>query len=1183
MPLCYDKDMLNIYYADAQADKEKFIFDHIDSDRQTILIVPDQFSLQAEQDALRYCGRALLNLMVTDFSALGHKVVKQTDGHEPRIIDKYGRHILLSVLIGRMDEELSVLRSRGKRSGVGGLADQMNTMISELKRYEISPEKLSEVIGQLRQEGNPCVAGGSAQQGPARAAGSYLILKLEDMLRIYQAYEQAIDGLYRDAEDYITYYADRIPKAELVQGSDVWIYGFDTFTPKNLEVIRRLLETARSVSVVMTYTEDGTVSDSPARALTRGGGAGLFRLTEQVMQRLDKEAEVAGCETRLQRIDGYSRESLWDAGDSETLKQRIHLVQTSGVLEEAESAAAFIQSLVRDEGYHYGEIAVLCNDMDGRGRMIRRTMERWDIPVFADQKRKVLHQPVISFLLSFLEVLTDGLNGSGIAGMIKSGLPGFDADDEELLENYMKEFRIRGGRWQKEFVLDGGVYSEEELQRLNAMRVFLVELCGQAKDSIGRRNTAREKVRGLIEYLEDGFHIRERIRQTVDRQEELHLQEGAAETAQIWNAICGILDQIVQIIGEEKVSNALLRDMITAGLETLEIGLVPASRDCVLMGTLQRSRPGRIRALVVTGANAGLLPMDVTEEGLLSRHEKERLEAMDLEFAGRKRIAQMEEQLAIYRMFSLPSERLYVSCSQSGEDGSMLRPSELFRVLLQWQPHAEGDPGRTDRMSCIGSGKATVPYLAGALRQAAAEEPDHPAETVLAENVFWTEVLDWYRRNDPVQVDRLLRGARFDNHQEALGEEMADALYRGDRQALEVSASRLEKYSGCPFAHFIQYGLRAREQRIFEVGGREIGDVYHRCLMEFSRELEAGSSARKDWNTITEEECREQIAGILFGSAADYREGLFAADEYNQFRMERINEICGDIAWALVCQVRQGKIRRMLFEEPFGRTSADGGSPSRIHIPAVEVQVGGRPVRIRGVIDRLDMMDAGEGEPDGIRIIDYKTGSNTIQPEYFRAGYKLQLMVYMDAALKAEPGDGTGDGESPREEETGSPVPAGVFYFKIRDFRIDGDTKKGVPDAEDPEDLQMRMKEFYRMEGIAIDDRALMSAQDQRLDGKASAESSVIPIKYDPKKESYVRTRGGTLMQQEEFRQLMEETRRQIERICSGIYRGGIAASPKRETKTDMQGGRITACRYCGFRSICGFDPSIRGCRYDDV
>jgi len=116
-----------------------------------------------------------------------------------------------------------------------------------------------------------------------------------------------------------------------------------------------------------------------------------------------------------------------------------------------------------------------------------------------------------------------------------------------------------------------------------------------------------------------------------------------------------------------------------------------------------------------------------------------------------------------------------------------------------------------------------------------------------------------------------------------------------------------------------------------------------------------------------------------------------------------------------------------------------------------------------------------------------------------------------------------------------------------------------------------------------VNDPALIGAMDERVDGTEKAESMVIPVKYDPKKEAYVQTGGGTLLESEEFQQLLEATNRQVERICGEICRGEIAAMPKRETKSDWEGNRITACRYCGFRSICGFDPSIKSCKYVDV
>ena len=1157
--------MLNIYYGDANTDREKFMFDRIDPNEKTLLIVPDQSSLQAEQEALRHFGGgALTELVVTDFSSLGRKVVKETEGHDPQIIDKYGRHMLLTVLIGRLDEDLTVYRGL---KGRNAFADQMNTMISELKRYNVTPEHLEQVVQELREQGS----------------STYLIMKLEDVLRIYRAYEDAIAGIYRDAEDYITYCADRITESSMVSGAKVWIYGFDTFTPKNLEVIGRLLQAAESVSIILTY-EDGSSPAAPVRALTQGGGAGLFRLTDLMMQRLAEAALQCGHETTKTAIEGYPRRNIWTQAGSTPGESEvpITLVRAGSIYEEAESAASFIQGLVRDEGYRYGEIAVLCNDMDVRGRLLLRTFDRWDIPAFADRKRKVLHQPVVSFLLSFLDVLASGWSEDGILGMIKSGLPGFGDEDEAMLENYVKEFRIRGSRWQKPFDRSVGEYTDEEMERLEQMRSFLVTVCARAKDAIGRRNTAEEKIRGLAAFLQEDLAITERIGELVERQQQMGLPEGAAETAQIWNAICGIFEQIIRVIGEEKISNGLMRDMISAGLESLEIGLVPVSRDSVIIGTLQRSRPGRIRALVVVGANAGLLPMDIGDEGLLSRREKDHLEQMKLEFADREKITQMEEQLAVYRMFSLPTDRLYVSCSQSDGEGAMLRPSEVFRVLQQWQPEVLGDLRDRDPLAQVASRKATVPYLADVMREQGGKR-----------DLLWQAVMDWYMANDPAQISRLKRGSTFSNHKEALGEKFADALYRGDREALEVSASRLELFSGCPFAHFVSYGLRAQEQRSFEVGGREIGDVYHQCLMEFSRQMQAENR----WESLTEQECRERVSRILEGSAEGYREGLFESDGSSRFRMERITEICGDVAWALVNQVRSGSIRRMYFEEPFGREAgrrADGdagrsgddvgrsdvqsGEAGRIHLPAIEVQVGDRTVRIRGIIDRLDVLQTPDGQ-EAVRIVDYKTGNVSIRPEDFEAGYKLQMMVYMDAALAQEKGRAD-SGEADGGQADG-PVPAGVFYFKISDFMIDGD-KSAVP--EDGDAQEAKMKRQYRMEGITVDDAGLILAMDDRMTGDTKAESDVIPVKYDPSKEAFLAAGSGNkLLGKEEFRQLLVVTNQQIQKICDSLCRGEIHASPKREQNKDREGNKRTACTYCDYRSICVFDPTIPGCRYEDV
>ncbi len=1119
--------MLKIFYGSEATAKEEFIFENIDISRKTILIVPDQFSLQMERDALAHFREevsALLNLIVTDFTSLGGKVVKESDGGTPELIDKYGRHMLLSLIIDKSAEDLSIYR---KMKGKNSFTALMNQLISEMKRYGTAPEDLTGI-----------------EEDESPIADSYLKFKLDDIEKIYSRYEKAIDGKFLDSEDYIKFYGDLILESELVRGADIWVYGFDTFTPLNISVMQKLLSAAGNLNVVLTC--DGGDAEDPdapldGRTFTTGEGEGLFDLSRYVMKQFGDMAEEIGEEVSRIPIKQYR---------SSAFANKVELAETSNMHAEADRAAAYITKLVRDEGYRFGDIALICNDMDVRGRILTRTIQRWGIPAFADQKRAVLHQPVVGFVLSLLDVMVKGFDNDAIMSMVKTGLLGWSREDEELLQNYVAEFRTRGSKWQDEFTLTGDVYTEDELLRLNRMRAEIVDIIQTAKDETGRRNSAEEKVRGIYEYLEGRFNIRDKIGEIIERQKDMQLMEAAAETAQSWNLICSIFTQVVRVIGNERISNEALRNLIEAGLEAAEIGLVPLSADCVLIGTMQRTRISRIKVLMIVGANEGILPYKSDERGLLTDRELEILENLKLSISKREDVSRQEEQLAIYRNLSLPTDILYVSYSMADGDGRAASPSFLFMDLKEkFNVEVMGDLGNENDIEKISSRKGTLTFMADAMRRYVDEDRI---------NREWLLSMKWFEEHDAADLERILSGMNFNNKIEALGREMADALYCGDSDKMLVSASRLERYSECPFKHFIGQGLRADEQRIFEIGPREIGDVYHEVLMTFSQRLTPQdipvTDPQSPWMTITKDQCREEIRKIINEETEGYNEGLFESDSEGGFRAERMGDICGDVAWALVNQVRHSSIKNMRFEEPFGYRGND--------LPPIRIQLSeGKEALLRGRIDRMDVLDV-HGQ-DAVSIVDYKSGTNTIESDDVKTGYKLQLMVYMNAAK--------------RDME-----PAGVFYFKIHDNLFD--TTKNNTEAK--ADVSKKVMGAFFMEGITIDDEGLYEAFDSEFYEAASAgessKSNTIPVNYIKTHGVFKSIGGGELLTREDFQELCDEARRQVERICREIYDGNIEIAPKRKRKKD---GSIVqnACTYCGYKSICMFDISFEGCSYTDV
>ena len=1099
--------MLNIYYGGENIEKEKFIFEHIKG--RSLLLVPDQFSLQAERDAFFYLDKTgLMDLAVVDFSALGHKILKEASSPVPPLIDKYGRHMLLTRILEESDDALKIYKGvRGKNSFV----ERVNMLISEMKRSEVSVDMLREVSESLEDS-------------------SFLKYKLKDIVTLFSLYEEAIAGKYLDSEDYITFYGDKMLDSSLIAASDVWVYGFDTFTPKNMLVLERILKTARSLNIVMTWEDavktppERSAKDDAGDSSQSGdaawpGDAGflaaddredLFSLTGFVIRNLVKMAEDLNEEVTCQAITGSGRDNLW----SKTLREisvspeaplqekdpRITAVCTSNIYAEADRAAAYILQLVREHGYRFGDIVVVCNDTGLRSGVIRRTFVRWGIPVFIDQKRKVIQHPVVGFLLSLLEIIGSGYRDSAVMQLIKSGFLGLAEEEQDALENYVQQFKIRGTLWKKPFSRMGDNYTAEDLNRFNELREQVVSVIETARDRIGKYNTAGEKIRGLYGFLADDFMMEDRIEAMAKAQQEAGFLDGAAETGQSWNVICRIFDQIVETVGEERLSGRALRQIVEAGLAEMEIGIVPVNPDSVLVGTMQRTRVGRVKALLVLGANEGLLPLQKTDEGLLSEREKAVLEEMDLEFSRTEDMVKQEERLAIYRTLSQPEERLYVSCSRIDETGGELRPSAVFRELENFlQSRAESDDsvvlgdledGEVTEIAV--SPKGAISYLTDAFRE-------YLEDGKLDED--WLYAGLWYGSHEPEEMERIRRGMEFDNEQNALGGQLADALYRGDRRAIEASASRLEKYSGCPFAHFISYGLRPEDLRVFEMGPREIGDIYHECIMKLSQRLTAGEDSFQGldavpvaitdpdsrWMKITQEECREEIRRILQEETGTYREGLLSSGRNESYRTERIVDICSRVAWAMIGQVRRGRIREMYFEQPFARGA---------QLPPIRVTAGEHEVLIKGKIDRMDVLEMPEHE-DGletaVRIVDYKTGGDSVDVEHFRSGYKLQLMLYLKAATQKQ-----------------EVKPAGVFLFKIREIDADADARTVVPGEVAAEE---RMEDAYKLEGIVLDDMDLIDAMDTEIGGA----SKVLPIKYVKKNGTYSGSSGGYLFSREEF------------------------------------------------------------------
>ena len=75
------------------------------------------------------------------------------------------------------------------------------------------------------------------------------------------------------------------------------------------------------------------------------------------------------------------------------------------------------------------------------------------------------------------------------------------------------------------------------------------------------------------------------------------------------------------------------------------------------MGSMIRTRPGPLKAMVVLAANEGVLPMEPASEGIFSVDEKEFFKEHNFPIGHLDELKMTEENVAMYRLISKPYER----------------------------------------------------------------------------------------------------------------------------------------------------------------------------------------------------------------------------------------------------------------------------------------------------------------------------------------------------------------------------------------------------------------------------------------------------------------------------------------------------------------------------------------------
>lgn len=1108
-----------------------------------LYIVPEQMTFLSEYRLINTPGlTGMIRTQVYSFTRLAWRILQETGGASRLHVSSTGLNMLIRKIIEDNKDELKLFKQAADKTG---FLQHVELMLKEFKHYCIQPEELV-----LKQKE---LAFGVSTRALAD--------KLHDLELIYRKFEDALIGKYIDSNDYLSLLAKSIEQSDYLKNAEIYIDGFHSFTPQEYMVIEQLMKHCSRVTVAL-------VVDRPFKNGVQPDDMHLFRMpgeTYSTLYELARENDITiEYDEYLAFAPRFKTNSLQHLEvnfDKRPVKvyqdqPEIELRTAANRRAEMEGTAREIRRLVMEDGYRYQDVAVLMRNGNDYEETLETVFRDYDIPYFKDQKQPMLNHPLIELIRSSLETISSNWRYEPVFRAVKTDLlfP-IGTSSEKLreqmdrLENYVLAHGIRGNRWTDkqiwpyrrflglEFSDAGQTDAEREIESdineaKNMIALPLVKLTRRLK----RAKTGQGLCEAVFMFLEE-LEIPAKLEELSNSAEERGELIAAREHGQAWDSVIELLDQFVEILGDEQVSIKDFISILDSGLEAMNFSLIPPAIDQVFVADLELSRLSHIKASFVVGLNDGVMPAKQGDDGILSDEDRTELlsNGLGIALGSKKRL--LDEDFVAYRAMTVAAERLYLSYPIADDEGKALLASPYLKRIRDMFPKlteitVENEPGelvQEDQLAYISHPATAIAYLT---TQMQLKKRNYP----MAE--FWWDVYNFYMESTlwRMKTKRILSSLFFKNETKQLSEKISKDLYGNE---IIASVSRMELFHSCPFSHFISHGLRLRERDVFRLEAPHIGDLFHGALKWIADEV---NSRNLSWASLTKEQC-EWLAkeAVAFLAPKLQNQILLSSNRYFYIK-RKLEQVIGRASQVLSSHAKSSGFSPVGIELAFG--------PHKELPPFAFTLKNGTKMQLQGRIDRVDKAEDEHGVY--LRVIDYKSSSRGLDLNEVYHGLSLQMLTYLDIIITHS------------QALIGTDAsPAGVLYFHLHNPMIDSNRILTL------DEIEKEILKKFKMKGLLLGDPDIVRLMDTSLE---TGNSHIVTagINKDGRLSSNSRE---SLASEDDFKVLRRYVRNLYKESGNRIISGDVGIEPY---KLQDQ----TPCQFCSYRPVCQFDQSLDSNNY---
>ena len=516
----------------------KEIAELVSKNNKIYIITPEQFSFTAEQNLMNAVNsKAVINAEVLTFERMAYRVINEIGGTLKTNLTKSGRAMLLFDIL---DENKNNLKYLGKTQKN---IDVISRIITELKKHNLNSNKLKNLELKIEDK--------------------ILKYKLEDINLLLNNYEKEIKDNYIDENDLLTILYENIDKTGILKDKIIYIDEFAGFTKQEYLIIEKIIKIAKEINISMC-TDNLNINTDPY--------TDIFYPNKQACNKIINIAKENNVQIKnpviLNKPYRFKNKELNILEESlvgnlnekcDRDIENIKLYLANNYYGEIEYIANNILDLVKNQKYKYNEIAIITKDIPKYSGLIKSIFGKYEIPVFIDEKQDLSQNILVKYITAFLDIFAKNWSLESMFNYIKSGFMDLKLEDIFILENYCKNLGIKGikkftEKWTVE--LDG-----YDLNKLNELRFKIVEPLVDFRKSLNNNKTVFDITKNIYSFL-----VKNQIDKKIIEKAEKLQKKGQIDLSNIysssWNILIEVLDEIVLVLGDKKVSFEKFSELI---------------------------------------------------------------------------------------------------------------------------------------------------------------------------------------------------------------------------------------------------------------------------------------------------------------------------------------------------------------------------------------------------------------------------------------------------------------------------------------------------------------------------------------------------------------------------------------------------------------------------------------------